>query len=129
MFRKMFVLVAVAGVASGCVSTGNQTLSNETEASVGAKLTEGQTTKAQVQQMFGSPSDTSFTSNAEEIWTYSLTDMQLGVENFIPYVGMLGGTASGTEKRLVILFGQNDVVRRYTMTEGAVETRTGVYNQ
>ena len=128
-FTAVTIMICGMTALAGCVSSGNQTLKDETQASIGAKLTEGKTTKAQVQQNFGAPISTTFNDNAEEVWTYSLSNMQAGAENFIPYVGMFGGTAKGTEKRLIILFDRNNVVKRYSMTESKVESRTGIFNQ
>ena len=45
----------VAFVLGGCASAGNQTLKAENQQTVEQKITEGKTTKAEVQSMFGSP--------------------------------------------------------------------------
>ena len=39
---------------AGCASKGNESLRKETEVSIGSKLTEGQTTKAEVRKILGS---------------------------------------------------------------------------
>lgn len=40
---------------------------------------------------------------------------------------MFGSSMSGTRKALVILFDENDVVKRANMSESKIETETGVF--
>ena len=81
-------LLTAAGISlallAGCVSSGNQTLKEETNETVGTKIIEGRTTKAEVQKQFGSPISTTFNDNAEEVWTFALSNMQAGPEPTFP---------------------------------------------
>ncbi|SHE75015.1 SmpA / OmlA family protein [Modicisalibacter ilicicola DSM 19980] len=121
------VVTAAALTLAGCASSGNQSLKNETEYTVSAKITEGVTTQAEVREMFGSPMETSFTDGGSEIWEYSLADMKSDVVNFIPVVNLFGSSASGTKKDLTVLFDENDVVHRYAMSSSDVSTKTGLF--
>lgn len=47
--------------------------------------------------------------------------------NYIPIVNLFGSSMSGTRKELIILFDENDVVRRANMSESDVETKTGLF--
>lgn len=125
--KKILTALVVGMTLAGCASSGNQSLRDETEASVSAKLTEGKTTRSEVQQMFGSPYQTSFTSEGEEIWTYQLDNLQADAVNFIPVVGALGTSHSGKRKQLVVLFNNKNIVRRYSMTDSDVSVKTGVF--
>ncbi len=129
---KTKVFTSIGGLAfalvilSGCASTGNQSLKKETEATVAKTIIIGKTTKAEVKAHFGSPISTSFTDGGLEIWNYSLAKMHAGGANFIPVYNLFAGSANGTAKSLVILFDEKDVVKKFTMSESAVSTKTGL---
>lgn len=112
----------------GCASKGNESLRKETELSIGTKLTEGQTTKAEVRKMLGSPLKTSFTDGGLEISTYEFDNVTSDAINYVPVLNWLGSSASGTKKELVILFDKANVVQRYSMSESNVKVKTGLYN-
>lgn len=112
----------------GCASTGNESLRKETEASIGTKLTEGKTTKAEVRKMLGSPLKTSFTDGGLEVATYEFNNVTSDAINYVPVLNWLGSSASGTKKELVILFDKGNLVQRYSMSESDVKVKTGLYN-
>jgi outer membrane protein assembly factor BamE (lipoprotein component of BamABCDE complex) len=122
------VLCLAALTLVGCASKGNESLRKETELSIGTKLTEGQTTKAEVRKMLGSPLKTSFTDGGLEISTYEFDNVTSDAINYVPVLNWLGSSASGTKKELVILFDKGNVVQRYSMSESNVKVKTGLYN-
>jgi outer membrane protein assembly factor BamE (lipoprotein component of BamABCDE complex) len=123
------VLVCVTAlVVAGCASKGNESLRKETEISIGSKLTEGKTTKAEVRKILGSPLKTSFTDGGLEISTYEFDNVTSDAINYIPVLNWLGSSASGTRKELVILFDRANVVQRFSMSESNIKTKTGLYN-
>ena len=129
MKPKVIILgLALALALCGCMSSGNDTLRKETELSVSKKMVEGQTTKAEVRGMFGSPLKTTFTDGGLEIWTFELSKVSADAVSYIPLVGLFGGSASGTKKELVVLFDDNGVVKRFSMSESPVTTKTGLFN-
>ena len=121
-------ICVTAYVLVGCASKGNESLRKETELSIGTKLTEGQTTKAEVRKMLGSPLKTSFTDGGLEISTYEFNNVTSDAINYIPVLNWLGSSASGTKKELVVLFDKANVVQRFSMSESDVKTKTGLYN-
>jgi hypothetical protein len=122
-------IMAVAFFTVGCASTGNETLRKESESTVSMKMTEGKTTKAEVKSMFGSPLKTSFTDGGAEIWNYEFSNVSLDAISYVPVVSMFGGTSSGKKKDLVILFDNEGIVKRYSMSESDVKTKTGLFNR
>lgn len=122
------VICFAAITLTGCASKGNESLRKETEFSIGTKLTEGQTTKAEVRKMLGSPLKTSFTDGGLEISTYEFDNVTSDAINYVPVLNWLGSSASGTKKELVILFDKGNVVQRYSMSESNVKIKTGLYN-
>jgi len=123
------VLLAALLTLAGCMSAGNDSLRQESEASISQKIVEGKTTKAQVRADFGSPLKTSFTDSGLEIWEYDLAKMSADAVDYIPFVGMFGGSASGTQKQLVLLFDDKGIVKRCSMSESPTKARTGLFNQ
>jgi outer membrane protein assembly factor BamE (lipoprotein component of BamABCDE complex) len=127
--KKLAVAIAVAVITlAGCAGTGNDSLRSETEATVSTKIAEGKTTKDEVRSMFGSPMKTEFTDGGLEVWHYELTKLHSDAVNFIPVINLFGSSASGQKKELVVLFGSNNIVKRYSMSESAVSQKTGIFN-
>jgi len=124
---RITALAVFALAVTGCASTGNETLKNETELTVASKIEVGATTAAEIKAMFGSPYETTYTDSGMLIWKYRLDDLKADAINFIPIVNMFGTKYSGTRKELVILFDENDVVKRSNMSESDVETKTGMF--
>jgi|TARA_B110000037_G_scaffold192651_1_gene227020 hypothetical protein len=125
---KIFLITVLSVlILSGCASSGNQTLKNETEFTVASKVVAGQTSAAEVKAMFGSPYETTYTDSGLLIWKFRLDDLQSDAVNFIPIVNWFGSSMSGTRKELVILFDENDVVKRSSMSESEVDTKTGLF--
>src|ERR1700742_3304173 len=98
---KRFSAVAIVALAitlSGCAGTGNDSLRSESETTVSTKIVEGQTSKEQIRQMFGSPMKTEFTDGGLEIWRYEFTKLHGDAVNFIPVVNLFGSSSSGQKK-------------------------------
>ena len=129
MTKLAAATAAAVLLLAGCASVGNETLRQETEASVQTKIVEGKTTKPEVRGMFGSPLKTSFTDGGLEIWTYEFSKVSADAVSYIPIVNLFGATASGTKKELVVLFDKAGVVQRFSMSESDVKQKTGVFNQ
>ena len=121
----LVTLVSVL-ILSGCASSGNQSLKEETEFTVSAKVVEGQTTASEIKAMFGSPYETTYTDSGSLIWKFRLDDLKSDAINYIPIVNWFGSSVSGTRKELVVLFDENDVVKRSNMSESEVKTKTGI---
>lgn len=119
--------ICIMLLAQGCVSVGNDSLRNESESSVNAKLTSGKTTKREIKAMFGSPMQTSYIEGRLEIWKYELSEMSTDAISYIPIVGMFAASSSGTRKELTILFDGAGVVNKYNMSESPVKIRSGIF--
>jgi hypothetical protein len=126
---KGIIACVVLGVMLvSCASVGNESLRHESEATVGAKITCGVTTQTQIKQMFGSPMTTTYTDGGLMIYKYELSKMSADAVSYIPIVGWFGGSASGKKRELVVMFDENDVVKRFNMSESKVSQKTGVFN-
>ena len=125
--KTIFSLFAATFLLVSCATSGNQTLKNETEISVDMKIIEGQTTSAEIKAMFGSPFETTYTDGGLAIWKYEFADMKSDAVNFVPIVNFFGSSMSGTKKELVILFNDDMTVKRSSMAESDVQTKTGLF--
>lgn len=117
-------LVAFSLLLAGCASSGNKHIQKETETSVQTKIQEGKTTKTEVKGMFGSPDTVNFTDGGKEIWKYSFAKVKVSGKSFIPFYGLFHNGTTGTKKELTILF-DGDKVQKYTMSESAIDTKSG----
>jgi len=122
------VLALSVALLSGCASVGNETLREESEASVSKKIIEGKTTKAEVRAMFGSPTKTTFTDGGLEVWNYEFSNVSGDAINYVPILNLLGSSASGKKKELVVMYDQANRVKRFSMSEAQVTQRTGLFN-
>ena len=127
--NKLISFAFLAALISGCASVGNETLRKETEVTAKQKLVEGKTTKEEVRKLFGSPVKTSFTDGGLEIWNFEFTNVSADAISYVPIVNLFGASASGKKKELVVLFDQNDVVKKFSMSESDVTQKTGLFNR
>ena len=125
--QKIILVLLTSLFLFSCASTGNQTLKTESEVSISSKIQEGVTTAAEIKAMFGSPYETTYTDGGLMIWKYRLDDMRSDAVNYIPVVNWFGSSMSGTRKELVVLFDDNDVVKRVNMSESDVKTKSGIF--
>lgn len=96
----------------GC-AMGTESIAKEDAATLQQKIVNGKTTKADLQKMFGEPSERG-TKNGREYWMYRL--QTAGVRTFIPFVGLATGN-SGTEiKDLTIDFDKSGVVTNFDLS-------------
>lgn len=125
--QKIILVLITSLFLVSCASTGNQTLKTESEVSISSKIQQGVTTAPEIKAMFGSPYETTYTDGGLMIWKYRLDDMRSDAVNYIPVVNWFGSSMSGTRKELVVLFDDNDVVKRVNMSESDVKTKSGIF--
>lgn len=120
--------VSLAGLlmVAACASGGNESIKNETAASVDAKIHDGVTTKEQVRAAYGDPVATDFTDSGHEKWVYTFTNSKQDAANFIPLYGDLHQGNHGTEKHLTVIF-TGDVVWHHSMNNSAVKAKGGLF--
>ena len=124
--KKLAMAAVVAALLTGCATSGNDSLRDHNETTVSSYITEGETTKSEVVATFGSPFNTTFTDGGKEIWEYAFSDISADAVAYIPVANWFGSSASGTQKKLTIMF-DDEIVQRYSMTESDVRTGTGLY--
>lgn len=125
---KYFSILFAFLTLVACANKGNESMKGMTEDKVQANIVVGRTTKAQIQGMFGSPFKTFNPINGGLIWQYQYDDTTAftpeTVGSVIFTLGLAGTKSEGTRNELVILFDENDVVRKFTMSNSDIETGT-----
>lgn len=125
---KYLLVLLSSIILVACANTGNESMKGMTEKKVKSTIVTGTTTKAQIQGMFGSPIDTSFTDSGALIWKYQYDDTTAftpeTVGSFVFTMGLAGMKSEGTRNELVILFDENDIVKKFNMSNSDIETGT-----
>jgi outer membrane protein assembly factor BamE (lipoprotein component of BamABCDE complex) len=100
------IIVACLGI-SGCglVRQGNSALAEATDASLAQSLHQGETTEAQVMDLYGEPQNKAVDPQGHEQWDYFYNQAGL------PFVG--GGEA----KHLQLIFSGKGKLMHYSLTE------------
>lgn len=93
------------------------------------KIFVGKTTQEQVKVHFGNPIETSYSDNGSlEIWKYKFSNVSLDFIGYVPVVNWFASSSSGKEKTLTILFDENSIVKRFSITDSDVKVKTGLIN-
>src|SRR5262245_42608824 len=119
-------ILVLAYPLGGCMSSGNESIADATNATVAGQLLKGRTTQADVRRMYGDPIKTSFSANGFETWEYEFTRLQSKPTNFIPYVNLVHSGAEGDKKSLVIFFDKQKVVQDFTMSTSRIDMSRGI---
>ncbi|MBU9384709.1 outer membrane protein assembly factor BamE domain-containing protein [Burkholderia gladioli] len=122
----LIATLSAATLLTGCATTGNEHLESATQTSVQSQITQGKSTKQDVQDAFGSPNKTTFTDSGFEIWTYELAHATPHAINFVPIVGAFAHGADVRKKTLTVLFDDSGVVKKYTFAETTDVARGGI---
>lgn len=115
MKKTLFLVpVVVAVFLSGCAATaGNEALKDVSQQTIDAKITEGKSTKADVQAAYGAPNKVSY-DNGLEVWNYEYARATPQAVNFIPVVNLFARAADVNKKTLTVLFDDKGVVKKYS---------------
>lgn len=103
---------------TGCASTGT----NFDDSKV-ALIKEGQTTEAELIQMFGEPETRIVQSGGEKNLIWSYHESVVKGESFIPYAGPFVGGTKSKGKMLNVTLGGDGTVKNYSASGSGSETR------
>ncbi|UTY59720.1 hypothetical protein [Massilia sp. erpn] len=107
------ILSILSWTLAGCASTGNGAIKTLTQEGAAHAIVIGKSTRADINESFGSASVTKF-SNGYELWLY-----QLGYSKMVdslPYVNLVLSSAEN-KRELSILFDQAGVVKKYQLVD------------
>jgi outer membrane protein assembly factor BamE (lipoprotein component of BamABCDE complex) len=114
---KLVITAAFAGILVSCASVGNNF--DETKVS---QIKKGETTEADLIQMFGQPQNRTVNSEGVSTLTWTYAESRVNGKTFIPYAGsFLGGSSSKNKTLTVSLL--DGKVTSFTSTGGGMEMR------
>lgn len=110
---------------SGCSTSGNQHLKNETSQSLQSNIIKNKTTKSEIITALGEPETKTTLDSGNEEWTYSMDNNQFDATTFIPVVGLLTGGSQTQAKTLEIEF-KGETVSKWSFSENTSRMNTGL---
>ncbi|EAM5631326.1 hypothetical protein LW665_004456 [Salmonella enterica] len=110
---------------SGCSTSGNQKLKNETSQSLQSKIIKNKTTKTELLTKLGEPDTRTTLDDGNEQWRYFMYNNQFNATTFIPVVGLFTGGSQTQSKTLEIDF-KGETVSKWTFSTDNNNTKTGV---
>ena len=117
MAARCLVLAASVALLGGCASTGN----NFDESKV-SQIKKGETTEAQLIQMFGEPQSRGVNSEGVTTLMWMYTESSVKGESFIPYAGAFVGGSRHKQKTLNVTL-LDGKVQSFSSSAGGMETR------
>ncbi|MBS0307937.1 MAG: outer membrane protein assembly factor BamE [Proteobacteria bacterium] len=114
MKKLILCLGMVVALISGCASSGNAAIKEETNETLAQKIQIGKTTQSQIRSMFGEPMSTGTGATVQETsWMYMFTGYRADAKTFIPIVGGFIGSSNTQHNMLTINFDKRGIVSNY----------------
>ena len=111
------ITAVIVALLAGCASNGN----NFDESKV-SQIKKGETTEAQLIQMFGEPQSRGLNSEGATTLMWMYTESSAKGESFIPYAGPFVGGSRHKQKSLNVTL-QDGKVQSFSSSAGGMETR------
>lgn len=110
---------------SGCSTSGNQSLRNESSQSLQSIIIKNKTTKSEIIKKLGEPDTRTTTDDGQEEWTYLMVNNQFDATTFLPFAGLLTGGSKTQARELVITY-RGDTVSLWRFSENNSRMKTGL---
>lgn len=110
---------------SGCSTSGNQKIKNETAQSLQSKIIKNKTTKTELLAQLGEPDTRTTLDNGNEQWRYFMSNNQFNAATFIPVLGLFTGGSQTQSKTLDIEF-NGQTVSKWTFSSEKNNSKTGI---
>jgi len=110
----LLIIILIAG----CASAGN----NFDDSKI-SQIQKGQTTEADLVQMFGQPQNRATDSEGMTTLTWMYMQSTVRASTFIPYAGAFMGGTNSKDKTLNVVLADGKV-KSYSMTGGGMDTRS-----
>jgi outer membrane protein assembly factor BamE (lipoprotein component of BamABCDE complex) len=122
--NKSRVMTAAFMAAVFCASCSYKTGRDINTAAIDDVII-GQTTKQQVEQMFGPPSNLMMMQNGES-WTYATSKMDIRGSNFIPYANLFHRESGHQQASLQVSFDRRGIVTDCAYTTSTAHHQGGL---
>lgn len=121
-FLVLIVLLPFVVIFTGCATSGVKEMSNTnlTTGKVKLEVKKGETTQAEILQIFGSPNIVTKNRDNDEVWNYNRMSYESAYGSdgggFIFWGGSRAVSSATTKSfDLIIIFDENDVVKDYSL--------------
>ena len=136
--RGALLVASVVVTLSGCVSSGNPNVTDETRTS---QIQVNVSTKEDVRRILGEPNSTSKHSGSLAIihglpassasaviesWNYTHIAVEIDGATFIPIVGLFSGGATSNLSSFTVVFDDKGVVRHLSSTQSTQQSDMGI---
>lgn len=121
MLTVVLIIPVMLFSLAGCATVGHKL-----DPDAVAKIKQGETSKAQVIELIGSPDQVTMMPDGSTMWMYQYIRVAAKPQNFIPVVGLLAGGADSQSQFYMLTIGPDGIVRSITGSYGASESKTGL---
>lgn len=118
-------LIIATFLISGCSTSGNQKIKDETAQSLQSKIIKNKTTKSEIVSQLGEPDTRTTLDDGSEEWRYFMSNNQFDATTFIPVLGLLTGGAQTQSKTLEINF-KGEIVSKWTFSSDNNNMKSGI---
>ena len=128
---RLYGMLAVAGLIllSGCAAkTGNEAIYKMNKADMSREIVVGKTTKNDITSKLGNPMEVDYTSQGDEKWTYKHVYSSAKAINYVPIASSISSGTNDRTRMLVIIFNNNNTVKKYLYSIADGETMGGLIN-
>lgn len=128
--KKGYFILMIALLAGCATNTGHQFLAKMSNEEISSKLVPNQTSKKQVQAMFGDPEDIDIdvtNSSGGEVWTYKYLRSEAKGVNYVPLVSSFYSGTNDNIRKLRIKFNANDLVEKFAFSSSKGESKWGMF--
>lgn len=119
---KSFIALALVSLISMACATAGRKIDQDAV----AKIKKGVTTKAEVQQLIGSPDQVTRDGDGNEKWSYTYTRAEIKGTTFIPIYGSFAGGTKTQNQSTVVSFGSDGVVSQIETSFGGMDVDSGL---
>lgn len=121
----VFVFIITTLFITGCSTSGNQKIKNETAQSLQSTIIKNKTTKSEIVSKLGEPDTKTTLDDGNEQWRYFMSNNQFNAATFIPVVGLFTGGSQTQSKTLDIEF-NGQTVSKWTFSSENNNSKTGI---
>ncbi len=119
--RRFITVVFVGAALVGFL--GCHTMGQQIDQSKVAEIKKGQTTEADLVQMFGPPNQRTVSSEGNTILMWMYHETRVKGASFIPIVGLFAGGADTKQQSLVVTLGPDGKVTQFQSSGGSSDSR------
>jgi len=119
--KNLMVCAMLATLCTGCYSVGRRI-----DQDAVTKIKKGETTKAEVLKLLGSPDQIMDDGMGNTTWTYMFVKSTVSAATFIPIVGAFAGGSKTQHQTVTVSIGENNKVNQVFSMYGGLESGMGV---